>query len=104
MFDKLLENLNIDDIAGKLGLPADQIQSLAQSLSANLSGGGDTMAALMQAAEQHGLPVDKIQEMLGGLGGGGAEDLLGKVSGMLGGEAGGLGGLADAAKGFLGKD
>lgn len=104
MFDKLLENLNLDEIAGKLGLPADQIQSLTESLTANMGQGGDTMAALMQTAEQHGLPVEKLQEMLGGLSGGGADDLLGKVSGMLGGgESGGLGGLADAAKGLFGK-
>lgn len=102
MFDKLLENMNLEEIAGKLGLPADQIQSLTESLTANMGQGGDTMAALMQTAEQHGLSVDKIQEMLGGLGGGGAEDLLGKVGGLLGGE-GGLGGLADAAKGMFGK-
>lgn len=103
MFDKLLGNLNLDEIAGKFGLPADQILSLTESLSATLSGDGDKMAALMQAAEQHGLPVDKIQEMLGGLGGGSADDLLGKVGGMLGGDDSGLGGLADAAKGFFGK-
>lgn len=102
MFDKLLENLNLDEIAGKLGLPADQIKSLTESLTANMGEGGDKMAALMQTAEQHGLPVEKIQEMLGGLGGG-ADDLLGKVGGMLGGEGGGLGGLADAAKGLFGK-
>lgn len=104
MFDKLLENLNLDEIAGKLGLPADQIKTLTESLTANMGEGGDKMAALMQTAEQHGLPIEKIQEMLGGLGGGGAEDLLGKVGDMLGGDSGGLGGLADAAKGFFGKN
>ncbi|MBP6030660.1 MAG: hypothetical protein KA533_04450 [Sphingobium sp.] len=103
MFDKLLENLNLDEIAGKLGLPADQIKSLTESLTANLGEGGDTMAALMQTAERHGLPVDKLQEMLGNLGGNGADDLLGKVGGLLGSE-GGLGGLADAAKGMFGKN
>ena len=102
MFDKLLDNLNLDEIAGKFGLPADQIKALTDSLTANMGEGGDKMAALMQTAEQHGLPVEKIQEMLGGLGGG-ADDLLGKVGGMLGGEGGGLGGLADAAKGLFGK-
>lgn len=103
MFDKLLENLNLDEIAGKLGLPADQIKSLTESLSANMGQGGDMMAALMQTAQQHGLPVEKLQEMLGNLGGG-ADDILGKMGGLLSGESGGLGGLADAAKGLFGKD
>lgn len=101
MFDKLLENLDLDAIAGKLGLPADQIKSLTETLSANMGAGGDKMAALMKTAEQHGLPVEKLQEMLGGLGGG-ADDLLSKAGSLLG--EGGLGGLADAAKGLFGKE
>lgn len=101
MFDKLLENLDLGEIAGKLGMPADQVQSLAESLKANMGQGGDIMSALMQTAQQNGLAPEKLQEMIGSFGG--SDDLLGKVGGLLGGE-GGLGGLADAAKGFLGKD
>ena len=102
MFDKLLENLDLDEIAGKLGLPADQIKSLTESLTANMGQGGDMVAAMMQTAQQHGLSVEKLQEMMGSFGG--ADDLLGKMGGLLGGDNGGLGGLADAAKGLFGKD
>lgn len=103
MFDKLLENLDLNEIAGKVGLPADQIKSLTDSLSSNIGAGGDTMAALMQTAAEHGLPVEKLQEMLGSLGGG-SGDLMSKMGGLLGSEGSGLGGLADAAKGLFGKD
>lgn len=102
MFDKLLENLDLDEIAGKLGLPADQIKSLTESLTANMGQGGDMLATMMQTAQQHGLSVEKLQEMMGSYGG--ADDLLGKMGGLLGGDNDGLGGLADAAKGLFGKD
>jgi hypothetical protein len=102
----MLENLlgNLEDAAAKFGLPADQIKSLAESVSGKLGQGGDPMAALMEAAQQHGISADSVQQMLGGLGG--AEGLLGKVGNLLGGAEGDspadmLGGLA---KGLFGKD
>ena len=102
MFDKILENL--DDVAGKLGLPADQLRTIAESLGGKLDGGGmDQLSALMEAAREHGLPVEKLREMLGGLGEEGLDGLIGKAGDLLGGE-GGLGGLEDMAKGLFGKD
>lgn len=103
MFDKFLENLNIDEIAGKFGLPADQVQSLVDSVTANMGQGSDMMAALMQAAQQHGMSAEKMQEMLGSITGN-SGDLLGKLGSMFGGDTSGIAGLADAAKGFFGKD
>jgi hypothetical protein len=99
MFENLLGSLG--DIAGKLGLPEDQIASLTESVTGKLGAGGDQMTALMEAAQEHGLPVEKLQELLGGAGG--VEGLLGKVGGMLGGEGGAspLDSLGDMAKGLF---
>ena len=103
MFDKLLENL--DDVAGKLGLPADQVKAVTDSLAGRLGTGGDQMAALMETAQEHGLPVEKLQEILGGLGVD-VEGLMGKLGDMLDGDAAqeGLSNLAGMAKGLFGKD
>lgn len=105
MFDKLLEN--IDDVAAKLGLPADQVQGLAESFKAKLGDGTDYMAALTATAQEHGLSMDNIQGLLGGLGDN-AGDLVAKASAALGqggeGAKDALGGLADMAKGFFNKD
>ncbi|MBB6122611.1 hypothetical protein [Sphingobium subterraneum] len=99
----MLENLlgSLGDIAGKLGLPADQVESLAASLKDRLAQGGDPVATAMELAREHGLPVDKLQEMLGGSVG--TDGLLGKVGDMLGGEGNEnpLGNLGDLAKGLF---
>lgn len=104
MFDKLLENL--EDIAAKTGLPADQIKTIAESLTAKMGNGGDMMTNLMETAQEHGLSPEKLQGMLGSVGIN-ADDLLAKASAMLGegkeGSAGVLGGLMDNVKGLFGK-
>lgn len=99
MFENLLGNLG--DIAGKLGLPADQVESLAGSLKDRLGAGEDPMATVIDLAREHGLPVEKLQELLGG--GGGTDGLLGKVGDMLGGDGTGnpLDSLGDMAKGLF---
>lgn len=105
MFDKFLEN--IDDVAAKLGLPADQVQGLAESFKAKLGDGTDYMGAMMATVQEHGLSMDKIQGLLGGLGGN-AEDLIAKASSMLGqggeGAKDTLGGMMDMAKGLFNKE
>lgn len=102
MFDKILENL--DDVAGKLGLPADQLKSLTESLMAKAGEGGFQIETLMAAAKEHGLPMEKLQEMAGSMGFD-PQEMMGKLGSLFGGDsAGGLGGLADAAKGLFGKD
>jgi hypothetical protein len=104
MFDKLLENL--DDVAEKLGLPADQVKTIAESLTGKMGAGGDKMAALLETAQEHGLPVEKLQSMLGSAGID-AEGLLEKAGGLLGaggeGSQSALGGLMGTVKGLFGK-
>jgi hypothetical protein len=93
IFDELLGNLgNIDDIAGKLGISTEQLQDLVQKF-----GEGD-LGSAMQAAQEHGLSMDKVQALVGG---GSFDELLGKASGMLGEGGEGISGLM---KGLLGKN
>ncbi|MGD9810386.1 MAG: hypothetical protein AB7U35_03515 [Sphingobium sp.] len=101
MFDTILENL--EDYAGKFGLPADQLKSLTESLKSKLADGDFDVASLMATAQEHGLSVDKLQTMLGSVGG---EGMLGKIGDLMGNSGGenSLGGLADMAKGFFGKE
>ncbi len=94
LFDSLLGNLNIGDIAGKLGLSEDQVQTLmAKVTEGDLNG-------LIAAAQEQGVDLGKVQEMLGGLGGSPA-DMMSKASELLGGNAGD--GLGDMLGGLLGK-
>jgi hypothetical protein len=90
---------NIEGVAEKLGLPADKAGSLMTSLQETLSGGGDKMQAVQDLAEQHGVSVDKIKEMLGG-----EDSWLGKASGFLDkdGDGNPLNDLAGMAKGLFG--
>jgi hypothetical protein len=105
MFDKFLEN--IDDVAAKLGLPADQVQELADSFKTKLGDGTDYMGAMMATMQEHGLSMDSIQGFLGGLGEN-SSDLMAKASAVLGqggdGAKDALGGMLDMAKGIFGKE
>jgi hypothetical protein len=106
LFDNLLGNL--DDIAGKLGLPADQVHAVVQSLQAKVAGGGNMLAALTQTAQEHGISLDSLKGLIGSAGagaGGGANDLLGQVTGALDrdGDGNPLNDLGSLAKGLFGK-
>ena len=104
MLDKLLEN--VDDLAEKLGLPAEQVKAMADSLQGKLGDGGDQISALMETAQEHGLSLEKIQGLIGNLGID-TEALMEKAGDLLGeGEDGAqsaLGGLMGMAKGLFGK-
>ena len=80
LFDNIESNL--EGIAGKVGLPADQVREIANSVQANLtSSDGNPAAALEAAAAQHGVSVETIQEILNH--GGGLESELGDFAGNL---------------------
>ncbi len=80
LFDNI-EN-NLDTIAGKVGLPREQVLAIANSVQANLtSSDGNPAAALEAAATQSGIPVATIQEILNY--GGGLASELGDVEGTL---------------------
>jgi hypothetical protein len=99
MFDSILGNL--DAIASKVGLPADTVKSVTESLQTKLGEGGDKMSALSDVAAQHGISVDKLKEMFGT----GEGSLLDKATGFLDKDGDGqiMDDLTDMAKGLFGK-
>jgi hypothetical protein len=106
IFDGIMGNL--EGVAEKLGIPADKLQAVAEAAQSKLGEGAD-LSGLLQTAQEHGLPVDKLQEMLGG---GSLSDLAGKASGLLGGGESGDAGEGEGAldklggmvKGLFGKE
>jgi len=82
------------------------VQNIVDSLQSKMGDGTDQVSALMETAQEHGLPMDKIQGLLGSLGVD-VGDLMEKASDFFGEGAddakGGLGGLMGMAKGLLGK-
>jgi hypothetical protein len=93
MLDGILEQVvgavDIQQMAQRVGLPADQVESAIAALSAAHPQPGDTVQA---AASQTGIEAGKLEEIVGHLGGEGA---LGKIASLLG-QGGGnpLGGLS----------
>ena len=80
----LFDNLEsqAETIAAKVGMSADQVRAVANSVQANLtSSEGNPAAALEAAAAQHGISVSTIQEILNH--GGGLEAELGDFAGSL---------------------
>ncbi len=125
MFDGILGNL--DDIAGKLGIPADKVSALAQGLQDKVASGGDYLAALTETAKEHGVSLESIQGVLGSAGEGiqnlagnagegiqnlagnaaeGAQGILGKITGALDkdGDGNPLNDLGGMVKGLFGKE
>lgn len=98
ILDGLLSN--VDGIAEKLGVDPDQAKDIVGSLGEKLSGDGDKMEALKEVAEEKGISLDSLTEMVNG-----DEGLMGKLGGMLDrdGDGNPLNDIADMAKGFFGK-
>jgi len=97
IFDGLLEqvagNVDIENLATKVGLPADQVEQAVHALGIAHPQPGDTVET---AAAQTGLPTDKLQEIVGHIGGEGA---LAQFSGLLEGE----GSITDKLGGLFGR-
>ena len=90
ILDGLLGQLgesDVSNLAAKLGLSPEHVQMAVQALAKFHPMDVDTAQG---AAAETGLPVDKLQEMIGHIGGEGA---LGRYASMLQGE-GGLGNIA----------
>lgn len=101
MLDSLLGN--IDDVAAKLGLPSEQVKTMIGAVQEKMAGGGDMMSSVMSVAQEHGISLEKIQGLMGNLGGG-AQDMLGKVTGALDkdGDGNPLNDLGSIASGLFG--
>lgn len=91
MFDGILgqvtQNMDINNLAEKVGLSPEQVESAVSALATAHTTPGDTASL---AASQTGLPVDKLSEIVTQIGGEGA---LGQFASLLQGNEGVVGGL-----------
>ena len=85
----------LQNLAAKVGLSPDQVESAVTALGEAHGADGDTVET---AAANTGLPADKLQEIVGHIGGegslgqfasllqegGGASGIMGKLSGLFG--------------------
>ena len=99
LLDGLLSN--VDGIAEKLGVDPDQAKNIVGSLGEKMEGSDDKMQAMKDVAEENGISLDSLQDMLSG-----DEGIMGKLGGMLDrdGDGNPLNDIADMAKGFFSKD
>jgi hypothetical protein len=82
------ESASVQDLATKVGLTPEQVESAVTALSQAHVQEGDTVQTASQAT---GLPADKLNEIVGHIGG---EGSLGRFASMLGEQAGGSGTLS----------
>jgi hypothetical protein len=94
---QITQNVDIANLANKVGLSPEHVESAVQALAKFHPMEGDTAEG---AAAATGLPVDKIREIVGHIGG---EGSLGRFSQLLEGE-GALGKLGGLASGLFGKN
>ena len=92
LFDGILnqvsDNATVQNLAAKVGMSPEQVEQAVAALGQAHGQEGDTVTT---AAEQTGLPQDKLQEIVGHIGGEGA---LGRFASLLQGDQGGiLGGI-----------
>lgn len=116
MLDGLLgqvtQNVDITNLAAKVGLSPEQVESAVVALGQAHAAPTDTVDT---AASSTGLPTDVLQQIVGHIGGEGAlgqfagllqgSGMLGKVGGMLDQEGDGnpMNEIAGFAKGLFGK-
>ncbi len=88
LFDGILnqvsDNATVQNLAAKVGLSPEQVEQAGAALGQAHSAPGDTVTT---AAEQTGLPQDKLQEIVGHIGGEGA---LGRFASLLQEDGGGI--------------
>ncbi|MEQ7873474.1 hypothetical protein ABDK56_05650 [Sphingomonas sp. ASV193] len=98
LFDDILGqaggNATVQNLVSKVGLSPEQVEQAVAALGQAHAQEGDTVET---AAADTGLPTDKLQEIVGHIGG---EGSLGKFASLLDSE-GGIGGLLGKAKGFF---
>ena len=83
-------NVDIENLATRVGLPADKVEQAVHALGIAHPQPGDTVET---AAAQTGLPTDKLQEIVGHIGG---ESALAQFATLLEGQ----GSLTDKLNGF----
>lgn len=81
---QLSGNATVDNLAAKVGLTPEQVEQAVAALGQAHSAPGDTVGT---AAERTGLPQDKLNEIVGHIGGEGA---LGQFAQLLEQDGGGI--------------
>jgi hypothetical protein len=94
LLSQVAGNVDIANLAEKVGLPADQVEKAVAALAHAHPQPGDTVT---QASQSTGLPTDALQQIVGHIGGEGA---LGRFAGLIE-EQGGLGKLGGLASGLF---
>lgn len=103
IFDGLLGSLgDPEELAAKLGIPAENVAPLLQQVAAEIGSGKPDIAALADTAAQHGVSADALQGLLAQFGG--PEAIMGKLGGMFDkdGDGNPLNELGSLAKGLFG--
>lgn len=90
-------NVDIKDLAEKVGLSPDQVEQAVHALGTAHPEPGDTVQT---AADRTGLPQDTLQQIVQHIGGEGA---LGQFAGLLNGQGGIGGALSGLAGNLFGK-
>lgn len=78
------DNATVQNLAAKVGLSPDQVEQAVAALGQAHMSEGDTLST---ASAQTGLPQDKLQEIVGHIGGEGA---LGRFASLLEQDGGGI--------------
>jgi len=96
LLGQVTENVDVANLASKVGLSPEHVESAIQALAKFHPMEGDTAEG---AASATGLPLDKIQEIIAHIGGEGA---LGQFAGLLQNQDGLGGQIGGIAKGLFG--
>ena len=91
------ENVDVKNLAAKVGLTPEQVESAVTALGQAHTAPGDTVTT---AAENTGLPAEILQQIVGHIGG---EGSLGQFASLLEQNSGMLGQLGTMASGLFGK-
>ena len=81
ILSQLGSNVDVANLATKVGLPQDQVEQAIAALSQAHTEPGDTVEG---AAQTTGLPTDTLQQIVGHIGEGGEGGAGGLLSGLAG--------------------
>ena len=67
-----------EEMAGRYGIPAEQVRALSATLQAKMGDGAGHAEALEATAQEHGLPLEQVQALIDHCGG--SEALMGAAA------------------------